>query len=195
MCVFARSWPHPACWRSARRRTRWRHVTESLSTCCWTWWETGRAGPGSAVCFGCTSLIKTVEWSVRWYPAPSVQWSQMAPHSNKHRSFQQNHTGSVRGVEGSYCCSSGMKISVFSFLSSKSLPLWPLLCLRLCRSLPSWRWTCWSPASPTSCCGTPTTLSTNRASALTHRPPGAEDAAKADHAVRHQNASTHSNTH
>lgn len=92
-------------------------------------------------------------------------------------------------------CSSGMKISVFSFLSSKSLPLWPLLCVRLCRSLPSWRWTCWSPASPTSCCGTPTTLSTNRASALTHRPPGAEDTAKADHAVRHQNASTHSNTH
>lgn len=33
------SWPRPACWRSARRRTRWRHATESLSTCCWTWWE------------------------------------------------------------------------------------------------------------------------------------------------------------
>lgn len=47
--------------------------------------------------------------------------------------------------------------------------LTPLFCFRLCRSPPSWLWTCWSPVSPTSCCGTPTTPSTNRASVLTHR--------------------------
>lgn len=57
------------------------------------------------------------------------------------------------------------------------------MCVRLCRSPPSWPWTCWSPVSPTSCCETPTTLSTNRASALTRRG-AASTRAQAFHTVR-----------
>lgn len=67
-----------------------------------------------------------------------------------------------------YWCvrSDTMKIKILIFLT---ICLCCLLCFRLCRSLPSWPWICWSPVSPMSCCETPTTLSINRASVLTHR--------------------------